>query len=59
MSSYVDERKRACIEFPKGATVEQGVRVIVRYIEARPQRCTNRLCFLAIEALHDAWPCRK
>jgi hypothetical protein len=39
-------------------TFPQAARVIVRYIEARPQRMHESFVSLVIEALHDAWPCK-
>jgi hypothetical protein len=59
ISSILNEHSWSCIEYPKGSTVNQGLRVVVRYIEARPQRMHESFAFLAIEALHNAWPCRK
>jgi hypothetical protein len=48
-----------CAAPPDGVTEEQTVRVVVRYIEARPQRMHEEFGGLTLEALHDAWPCRK
>ena len=46
-----------CIVIPDGAhTVNQLARVIVRYIEARPQEMHRSFLALAWEALHEAWP---
>ena len=59
ISNILNEHSWSCIEYPKGSTVNQGLRVVVRYIEARPQRMHESFAFLAIEALHNAWPCRK
>jgi hypothetical protein len=44
---------------PRGATYEQGVRVVVAYIEARPQRMHESFGKLAHEALSAAWPCKR
>jgi hypothetical protein len=49
----------ACLNVPTTATVEQGARVVIRYIDARPQRMHENFNGLALEALRDAWPCRK
>ena len=46
-----------CAALPDSVTPEQMVRVVVRYIEARPQRMHEAFFVLAIEALLDAWPC--
>jgi hypothetical protein len=43
---------------PRGATEGQAARVTLGYIEARPDRLHEEFVFLAIEALHKAWPCR-
>jgi hypothetical protein len=48
-----------CAEASSDITRKQGVRVVVRYIEARPQRMDESFLRLAFEALADAWPCRK
>jgi hypothetical protein len=51
------ERWRSlCI--PNGVTQGQLVRVVVRYLEARPQRLHEPFAEFALEALFDAWPCR-
>jgi hypothetical protein len=36
---------------PEGATPEQGVRVVIKYIEARPERMQEPFGKLALEAL--------
>src|SRR4051794_29885190 len=43
---------------PAGVTKEQGVRVVIRYIDARPSRMHEDFKVLALEALTAAWPCR-
>jgi hypothetical protein len=42
---------------PDGATIEQAMRVVLAYIERRPQRMHESFKELALEALHEAWPC--
>jgi hypothetical protein len=42
---------------PDGATIEQAMRVVLAYIERRPQRMHDGFKELALEALHEAWPC--
>jgi hypothetical protein len=49
---------RLCLEVPKKATNQQMARVIVRYVEARPEKMHEAFMLLAFEALHEAWPCR-
>jgi hypothetical protein len=43
---------------PNGVTSEQMVRVVVSYIERRPERMHENFVSLAIEAVHQAWPCK-
>jgi hypothetical protein len=42
---------------PQGVTLGQTARVILAYIERRPQRMHEDFVALAAEALHEAWPC--
>ena len=42
---------------PQGVTTGQMVRVVVAYIERRPERMYEDFRRLAIEAWHEAWPC--
>ena len=42
---------------PERATVGQTLRVIVRYIDERPERLSERFEDLALEAILEAWPC--
>jgi Ssp1 endopeptidase immunity protein Rap1a len=44
---------------PNGATSDQVVAVVVKYIEARPERMHERFGDLALEALEEAWPCKR
>jgi hypothetical protein len=44
---------------PEGATPEQGVRIVIKYIEARPKRVDEPFGKLALEALEEAWPCKR
>jgi hypothetical protein len=37
---------------------EQGVRVVVAYIDSRPARGREDSTMLALEALRSKWPCR-
>jgi hypothetical protein len=48
----------SCADIPDAVTAGQMVRVVVRYIEARPQRMHQFFVVLAREALIDAWPCK-
>jgi hypothetical protein len=42
---------------PADATLAQMARVIIAYIEARPERMHENLPALAVEAQRRAWPC--
>jgi hypothetical protein len=44
---------------PAGVSVGQTVRVVVLYIDQRPARMHERFETLALEALQQAWPCRR
>jgi Rap1a immunity proteins len=44
---------------PKGATRGQARAVVIKYIEARPERMHERFDVLAYEALIAAWPCKR
>jgi hypothetical protein len=43
---------------PKGVTTGQSVAVVVKYIEARPERMHESFGKLVLEALIVAWPCK-
>jgi hypothetical protein len=47
-----------CIDVPDGATIFQLVRVVVKHIEAHPERMHEDFHNLALEALRTAWPCK-
>jgi Rap1a immunity proteins len=44
---------------PSNVAKGQVLQAILRYVEARPQRVQEEFGPLAIEALRDAWPCKK
>lgn len=44
---------------PAGVTTGQQMRVVIAFIEARPQRLHEDFRLLAVEALRQAWPCKK
>jgi hypothetical protein len=54
--------KRLCITPPDipldRVTINQAVRVVIAYIEARPDRMYEDFTDLALEALQAAWPCK-
>jgi hypothetical protein len=43
---------------PPTSDARQQARVVVNYIEARPQRMHEDFRVLALEAFHNAWPCK-
>jgi hypothetical protein len=43
---------------PERVTNNQVVAVVIKYIEARPERMHEQFGDLAIEALAAAWPCK-
>src|SRR5262249_12086061 len=47
---------RSCA--PNSATVTQATRVALAYIERYPQRMHESFARLAVEAWHEAWPCK-
>ena len=42
---------------PSNAQPDQGVRVVVTYIEKSPERAHDDFTVLALEALRAMWPC--
>jgi hypothetical protein len=50
-----DKEYRSCP--PSDATLKQTVQVVIKYIDARPERMNESFKKLAIEAIHDAWQC--
>lgn len=52
--SYMEDQ----LCFPKGVTTGQQIRVIVRYINDRPERMHENFKALALEAMKAAWPCK-
>jgi hypothetical protein len=50
------ERHRACP--PDDTTVAQLATVVVRWIDQWPQRWHEDFRVLALEAMHEAWPCK-
>jgi hypothetical protein len=51
------ERLELCI--PDGVIVGQAFRVVVGYMERNPARLHLEFPDLVIEALREAWPCRR
>jgi hypothetical protein len=44
---------------PIGANVGQALRLVVAYVDERPERMQEDFEKLALEALQQAWPCRR
>ena len=44
---------------PEEVTGDRQVRVVAAYIDARPNRLHEDFRVLALEALQDAWPCKR
>jgi Ssp1 endopeptidase immunity protein Rap1a len=42
---------------PPNASVAQGTRVVVKYMEAHPEQLHSTLNVLIADALQEAWPC--
>ena len=51
--------QRQGICYAPGVTVSQSIRVVVKYIDDRPERLQEDFKILALEALRAAWPCKK
>jgi Rap1a immunity proteins len=56
--ALLGSRKPLDVDVPYGVRTDQAMTVVVRYVEARPQRWHEPFKDLAIEALHHAWPCK-
>ncbi len=57
MSEFPPQEKEYSSCLPSNVSLEQTMRVVITYMEARPQRMHENFKTLAIEAIHDAWPC--
>jgi hypothetical protein len=58
VSELLQPKHRSCP--PPDVNYGQIMRVIVAYIERRPQRLENEHFYvLGIEAMREAWPCKK
>ena len=44
---------------PRGVSNEQGLRVVIQYIDNQPARLHEKFGLLALEAMQNAWPCKK
>jgi Rap1a immunity proteins len=57
MSELPPDEKEFSSCLPGDVTLRQAVQVVITYIDARPERMHENFKKLAIEAIHDAWPC--
>jgi hypothetical protein len=57
MSEFPPDEKEFSSCPPSDVTLKQAVQVVISYIDARPERMNENFKKLAIEAIHDAWPC--
>jgi hypothetical protein len=57
MSEFPPEQKQYSTCPPANVPLDQTVRAVIAYIEARPKRLHENFKTLAMEAIHDAWPC--
>lgn len=44
---------------PPGSTLVEAARIVVQYIDQRPNRLSENFRELALEALTEAWQCRR
>lgn len=44
---------------PPSSTNYQGVRVVLKFIDDKPERLNDEFVALAIDALRKAWPCAR
>jgi hypothetical protein len=54
-----DKLTPLCVDRPKGATIDQAVKVVVNYGDVHPDQIHAPFTVLAALALTEAWPCRK
>jgi len=47
-----------CADVPDQVTIQEALKVVVRYGEAHPKEGPLPFTVLVLDALHDAWPCR-
>jgi Rap1a immunity proteins len=47
-----------CAAVPEQVTVEEAIKVVVRYGETHPREGALPFTVLVLDALHDAWPCK-
>jgi len=50
-----DHPLRSCL--PDSVTVEQSIAVVVRWFDRHPQSRQENFMWVAMAAMHEAWPC--
>ncbi len=58
---FVGYRLRQDTSFcpPVNVTIEQGIRVLVQYLESQPQNLHENFQGLMLRSFRDAWPCSR
>ena len=44
---------------PKGSTLGQAIRVVLKYLNDHPERLHEHMAELVVDALRAAWPCKR
>jgi Rap1a immunity proteins len=57
MSEFPPDEKDFSSCLPTDVTLKQAVQAVIAYIDARPEQMNENFKKLAIEAIHEAWPC--
>jgi hypothetical protein len=57
LSEFPPDEKEFSSCPPTDVTLKQALQVVITYIDARRERMNENFKTLAIEAIHDAWPC--
>ena len=47
-----------CAAVPEQVTIQEVLKVVVRYGESHPREAPLPFTVLVLDALHDAWPCK-
>jgi Rap1a immunity proteins len=57
LSEFPPDEKEFSSCPPTDVTLKQALEAVIKYIDARPERTHENFKTLAIDAIHDAWPC--
>ena len=52
----LDQSIRFCPP-PRGVTLRQNAKIVVKYMDNRPERMNNDFALLVVSAFDQAWPC--